>query len=164
MYKSGDIFLVHNGQLKSFNDLAAHLIRWATRSYWNHVAIIVESEGELMIYEAVGRGCIITKTIEQYLMESDNGVRVHRHIPNEPNEVFYERFFETYGKRYDWKSTFWIHAIKIVIKRWLGHTGTHAKDRFYCSELAAYLLDLPNWWTVIPKDLARLYLSSSEPR
>ena len=148
------MLLVHNKKVTSLANLFGWVIQKTTRSRWNHVAIVINIKNTLMVYEAIGRGCMPTQTLDKWIAESDSGLRDYILIRQLKHNAFNARVIETMGSRYDYASAFWFHALKLLIKRWVGYTGTHAQGRFYCSELAAYLLGLQEWWTYTPKDLA----------
>lgn len=155
MIKEGDIILVHTK--KGFIPKG---IRFFTKCFYNHSAIVVKSMGELCILEATERGVLVTGTLNAYLKDTPK----KRHIlvlrPSSVNggiDQVYERLKNIVGNPYDFKSLLYSQLInQLSIKyRWKGKTGPKAAKRMYCSEVCAYayLSLFPEWWSVAPVDL-----------
>lgn len=154
--QEGDIILIHTK--KGFVPKG---IRFFTKCHYNHSAIVVMSMGELCILEAIERGLMITKTLEQYLEETPRkreivvlrpklGFKVKKH-------TLYSRLKDIIGRPYDFKSLLYSQLIQQITKkyRWKGARNMKASKHIYCSEACAYAYPkiFPNWWAISPADI-----------
>lgn len=152
--KEGDIILVHNQ--KGFVPKG---IRFFTKCYYNHTAIVVKAMGELCVLEAVERGFIITQTLEEYIKESPGkrDIAFFRSSISISIQEINKRLKEIVGHPYDYKSLLYSQLIKQLSKkdRWKGPKNAKAKKSLYCSEACAYAyLELfPEWWKTAPSDI-----------
>ena len=152
--KPGDILLVHTK--KGFVPRA---IRYFTKCYYNHAAIVVEAMGELCVLEAVGRGFMITKTYEEYRSESPKKrnyivMRTKKDVPFNLKDVN-TRLKNIIGHPYDYKSLLYSQLINQVTSEWKGVRDIKAEKRIYCSEACAYAYHhlFPRWWRIAPVDI-----------
>lgn len=154
MYKEGNILLVHNTKVDSAATLFGWLIQKTLKTKWNHVAMVVEEKGTLMVYESVKGGCMITGTLENWLKKSNTGYRVFHKIDAHLPSDWEQRYIKTMGKPYDYEGAFWFYVLYLLLNKWLGRTKGHNGSKYWCSELIGYIFDLPEYWKMTPKDLA----------
>ena len=152
--KEGDILLVHTK--KGFVPKG---IRFFTKCYYNHAAIVVEAMGELCVLEAVERGLMITKTLKDYVKEAPE---CHDFISLRPKggvdiDLVNDRLKDIIGSPYDYKSLLVSQLIKQISKKdkWHGKTKGKASKNIYCSEACAYAYPsvFPEWWKIAPSDI-----------
>ena len=149
--KVGDILLVHS---KGFVPKG---IRFFTKCYYNHAAIIVRSMGELCVLEAIGRGFMITKTYEEYKKETCREYAVLRAKDVVQPIAINERLINIIGHPYDYKSLLYSQIIKQISSKdtWKGAKDIKATKKIYCSEAIAYAYPtiFPKWWSIAPVDI-----------
>ena len=152
--KEGDIILVHTK--KGFIPKG---IRYFTKCHYNHSAIVVRAFRTLCVLESVGRGFMITKTLEEYIEETPEKreILALRAIEKLDKPNFYNRIKDILGHPYDFKSLLYSQLIQQLTKRyiWKGARNVKASKRVYCSEACAYVYPeiFPNWWAVAPVDI-----------
>ncbi len=156
--QEGDIILVHTK--KGF---LAKGIRFFTKCHYNHAAIVIEAMDELCVLESIGRGLMITKTLDAYLLETpkEREISVRRPVNQVVPDKFgiYSRLRDIIGHPYDYKSLLYSQLIQQLTKkyRWKGERDIKASKRIYCSEACAYAYPkiFPNWWAISPADIFR---------
>ncbi len=117
-------------------------IRWATRGRYSHVEMIaaIAQHGETaQCLSSSGRdGGVRAK---QILLKPDSWDLVELRIdPAKPAEFIRERI----GAQYDYKGIFLSQVLAL---------GRHDESRWFCSEICAAALDLPNPQRVSPQFL-----------
>lgn len=149
-FQDFDVILVSN---KGF---VPWVIRKFTKSKWNHVAMIVEVKNTLMVAEALNRGFIISKTLDDYMEETQNGKRGIKVIRRndktfDPKECA-ERFVQILGKKYEFKNLVIYQSIKSITGR---YRGTTDYNKVICSEAIGYTMKkiFPNWYSIDPEDI-----------
>ena len=153
-HKAGDIILVHTQ--KGFVPKG---IRYFTKCYYNHAAIVIKAMGELCVLEAIGRGFMITQTLEEYIKESPGKRNIAFYRPKEHIGIssVNDRLKDIIGHPYDYKSLLVSQLIKQVSKKdkWEGPENARAMKNIYCSEACAYAYPtiFPEWWSVAPSDI-----------
>lgn len=152
MYKDFTIILVHKLKVKSINDVPAPVIRLVTKCYYNHVAIVYRG----YVFEANSKGFEPSYSVEEYIKRIGVDIEVALLEPKVLPLGAKERLKEIIGKGYDFWSLLWFQVILAVTGKWLGHTQKFAKEKVYCSEAIAYILDLFQWWIYTPKMLLDL--------
>ncbi len=128
------------------------LIRWATRSHWNHWAgIWVREDGQVYVVEMRGGGRRRARRItawEIWRQRSPDRVfevlECRRHLTRQD--------LDKYLGGYDYLSLVVRHPIHRLTGIWLG--GKHDKA-LTCSEYWARVLGLPQAHRLAPTDLAR---------
>jgi hypothetical protein len=162
------ILLIHNPLSSSrvVTWLSA-IIRLATNSHWNHVAIELEVDNSFYILEAVGEGVIITekdKWLTSYNREVLELSPIHEHT------IDIKDILLVIGKSYGYLDL--IQIGKYLYKRnvkgqdyiWDGYKGTALWKGWFCSELAAYLMKLEKYHLFMPCDFESLNLLQETDR
>lgn len=68
-----------------------------------------------------------------------------------PNQI--NRLYDSWGKGYDYWSLLLRQPIHILSDgKWLQNPQNRS-DRFYCSELIAWIKQMPEWWAMTPNKL-----------
>jgi hypothetical protein len=142
-------YLVH----KHGKKLISKLIMLITRSWASHTAILVELNGEAFIYEADDNS-----VQKLYYPNWAKDFKIELQIIDLTEKQKYDllKLMESQlGKGYDFKATLIDQLIYQLRGKWLGHTGSFATDKFYCSEFTSYCLNeilgiYPNWNTISP--------------
>jgi hypothetical protein len=153
--KELSIILVHKNKIDSFDSIPAPFIQIATRCYYNHVAITAMYLGELWIIEANSKGFVPYMSWDNYQNRIGSKIEIAVLERIEPiNKInAYKRMREISGKGYDYWSLIWFQLLFIITGKWTGHTGDYAKEKVYCSEAGAYIMNIKNWWTFSPRML-----------
>jgi len=126
------------------------LIRFITRSYWNHSAILVNNDGVDEVVEADMNG-VVKVPFEKY--------KRHGTIKLSENtyQVPWERISKHIGvAKYDFRNLFFHQALKEIFGIFITPKQGRAGEKFTCSEFVAYVLDLPEPWTYTPKQISEL--------
>lgn len=131
------------------------LIRLVTRSYWNHVQLLVEVNGRDMIVEAKGSGVVMT-SVDNWVMSSERKIKM---IAVDIDGTW---LYETLGIKYDYTSLLFWKVIKIFTGRWHGPVFEKAKKAIFCSELAAMAVGCEEPWGISPQDLYQHLLSQKQ--
>ena len=64
-----------------------------------------------------------------------------------------QNIYDSWGKGYDYSSLFFRQPLFILSGgRWLQNKQNRS-NKFYCSELIAYIKDIDDWWTITPNKL-----------
>lgn len=143
--KEYDVIMV---QSKGF---VQSIIRAATKSEFNHCAIVVKIKGVFMIAEAVYGGFRITKTLQSYIDESKEGDRKIKVIrnPNVPLSAG-SRFTSLLNKKYEYVNLVFFQLRKAVTGKYKGTTNI---DRVICSEACGFIHAVKGYYGLTPQDL-----------
>jgi hypothetical protein len=152
-FKTGDIILFHTPLVwyKPMSWLSA-LIRLFTKSYYNHVGVVVCNWGVPFLNEAIEIG--VTPIM---LSERINGSDIRVIRPKSPimdEKTFAMQANSKLGRTgYDFKGLLFYQLIYQLTGHWLGHTDAgHADRRMYCAEYGAWMYKniFKDWWEVAP--------------
>jgi hypothetical protein len=154
------VLLIHNPLSTQPLTWLSALIRVATNSHWNHVAIEVDLVGEDYIFEANGKGVIRTKK-EDWLTSHNRAVL--ELTPIKKSTIDFHELFDKIGAKYGFIDL--LHIGKYLYKRrfkgenynWDGSV-IKGYDGFFCSELFAVLVKIENPHLVLPCDIENLKL------
>ncbi len=131
------------------------IIRWFTKSYWQHTACIIVLYGEIFVIEADPK-IIPIKWVdfckEKIVKISAPNFKINK---KELAKILLSRS----GNSYDYAGTLVHQAIYQLSGIWLGHTESFADRKLYCSEYIAWAYNkimqiFPNYYKTTPKDLA----------
>lgn len=149
------IIVRHPFNLLSPSTWISTLIRFFTKSEWNHCAILLKEENELYVVEARSTG-IVAATLPNWLDHRKNKVW-KLGVPNEniilPVDMVV-RIKEKFGKGYDGHSLFIWHPIRLLFGKWLG--GKSPKGKLTCSEFVGlcWVEYFPeNWYYLTTEDI-----------
>ena len=126
------------------------LIRFITRSYWNHSAILVNNDGVDEVVEVDTKG-VVKVPFEKY--------KRHGIIKLSENtyQVPWERISKHIGvAKYDFRNLIFHQTLKEVFGIFITPKQGRKGERFTCSEFVAYVLDLPEPWTYTPRQISEL--------
>lgn len=126
------------------------LIRFITRSYWNHSAIVVHIDNENYVVESDLNGVVIIP-FENY---SHNGIIK---LSDSTFSVDWHRIESKVGvAKYDFRNLVVHQTLKEVFGIFITPKQGRKGEKFTCSEFVAYVLDLPEPWTYTPKQISEL--------
>lgn len=157
--ETGDALLVHGTSTLS------KLIRWFTKSQWNHAGIFLWDDGILYIIESdtIAKNTIkagVVATFFDDYLQSDKKLKIRRPIFIIDEEKLHMICMQCIGrKRYDYFGTFLYQPILQIFHKWLGRSKKTASNRFYCSEFLAFVYNqlnnncFKNWNKCTPKDI-----------
>lgn len=132
-------------------------VRFFTGSRYNHSFLFYSINHVMCVIEATERGVIITP-FQEWQTLYPHELRVIRLTKYTPDE---KKIVSALGRYYDFTSLF-RHQVKhqiqrwFGVKKWTGRTGEKAAEKLYCSELIAYVFNVPEWWRFTTADLAEL--------
>jgi hypothetical protein len=149
--KHGDIILYryHFNPLKPYTYLSV-VVRTLTNIRYNHCALVVETNGKLMLNEAIAEG-VVSNPVEQTLEHPSSDILILR--AKELPPFFLERAVSGVGKKYDYKFLFADQLWYRLSRIWTGHTEKFADEKFACAEYAGYCLGMDGWWKYSDKEL-----------
>lgn len=146
--KTGDIILVSGiGLLPKGIQFFMNIYRrrkgLAPRKLYNHVALVVELWGTLWIAEASVKGIRVFKYPDDYIRRQD--VKVMQFIiplTEKEQKNFSEIAikYSLHPTRYD-LTNFWDQMIFIITGKWKGKVNKESREKLYCSEFAAVVMD-----------------------
>lgn len=158
--KEGDIIFIDKRSYgKWYQTIIPKLICYFTGATYHHVAAVKKQETTLVVIEAVFKGFVVTKSLEEFI-EKDGQEYDLLYVSREDyvkNLKF--KFLLLEGNPYDFGSLFiWQLIDKAYYKLfnrnlWLGRKGISAIKTIYCSEALAFMYELDEWWKVGPKEL-----------
>lgn len=141
--------------------LLSRMIMRVSRSQWSHTAIVVESWGQLFIIDAQQNG-VNARPYKEWVKQYGYDVEIARPINPVHVEEFCKKAFGKIGHtRYDIASLFWHQPLYILTGKWRGRTQDNALKKMYCSEFVGWMYELPNWWTLSPK---QVYEITEDPK
>lgn len=155
----GKIYLVHRHSPFVWHKLIRYVswaIRIFTKSYYSHTTLCFEWYSEKYIFESDG-GIVRCMRYDSWCKDAIVCIENIDLLESNKKHLFLVALNQL-GKGYDNKGTLIDQLIFQVSGRWTGHTGSYAKDKFYCSEYVAYCLNEvlgthPNWYKTSPADL-----------
>jgi hypothetical protein len=126
------------------------LIRFITRSYWNHSAILANIDGIDQVVEADIDG-VVKIPFEEY---KQNGVIK---LSEKTYQVDWERISKHIGvAKYDYRNLFFHQALKEIFGIYITPKPGRKGEKFVCSELVAYALKKPEPWSWTPRQISEL--------
>jgi hypothetical protein len=134
-----------------FSSLLYILVRWITRSHYNHVVLAWNTGKGMLIVESKGIGVVAT---ELQLWHNSR----KRTLQLLPVSCPAESFIPHIGKKYDRMSFCLYYLVLLLTGRWIGTKGDKAAKMLTCSELVAMALSLPEPYLWMPKDLHHFYM------
>jgi len=142
--KTGDILHCYG------HGVISKLIRWFTKSWASHTAVVVEVWGQIYIVDAQKNGTN-PKPIEAWLREYEYDVIVSRPTTGpKDTHAFSIRAFTKVGLTgYDFGSLFWKHPWSIITGKDLKRDPND--ERMVCSEYVAWLYHIENPFRMTPK-------------
>lgn len=126
------------------------LIRFITRSYWNHSAILVNIDGTDYVIESDMNGVVMIP-FENY--------KRHGIIKLSENtyQVPWERISKHIGvTKYDFRNLIFHQTLKEVFGIYITPKQGRKGEKFVCSEWDAYVIDKPNPWSWTPRQISEL--------
>ena len=171
----GDIILVHT-PFNLWQPLTwlSWLIRFFTKDYYNHAAIVGYSNSPIVIpinpfypsmytdVQSVESG-VISDPLSTQISGCDIKIRRYDKLMSPTNDQLNQlvtRINSFRGIPYDIPGCLIFQLIKQLGNDvfpgsdiWLEQHQKDGAKRFYCSELVACCLKLPNWWELSPADL-----------
>lgn len=169
VFQEGTVLMINNLSRNLYNRVIVDGIRFFTKCKYHHAGIVGLKDNELWVFEAVFRGFVPTKPLEEWL--EGEGVRFDLAIFNpfkleEGGDVnartityqqslfaIRERLYSITGSPYDFGSLLMWQIVYQLTGRWCGKRGQSALNRIYCTEAIAFILGFEKWWTYDPTKL-----------
>lgn len=127
-----------------------YLIRFITRSYWNHSAIFLVRNGEQYVIESDIGGV----TMIPFKNYQRNGIIK---LSDTTFTVDWERIEKHIGvAKYDYRNLLLHQTLKELFGIFITPKQGRKGEKFTCSEFVAYVLDLLYPWTYTPKQISEL--------
>lgn len=145
--QTGDILHCHG------KTWVSKAIRWFTKSWVNHTAVVVEVWGHTYIVDAQKNG-VNPKPLEAWLKEYNYEIIVARPKtgPKDPRTFSIRAFMKVGLTGYDYNSLIFRHPWAIITKKWARDKDTNDK-RMVCSEYVAWLYQVEKPYRITPKKL-----------
>ena len=128
--QDGDLIFCHG------NKVLHHMIRFFTKSYWNHVAMLFWWKGRCVVVEA-GTNGVSTVSLSQFIKRYNGEVYLGRYlglIPRQSYKIHHACVDNYLGADYDTWTLIRMAARKTLSL--IGYKGKAPKNkRWYCSEL-----------------------------
>ena len=146
--KTGDIILVSGiGLLSRMIQFGMDIYRkrkgLPKRKLYNHVAVVVELWGTLWIAEASEKGVRVFKYPDDYIRRQNVKVMQFKKPLTEQEQRKFSEVaikYSLHPTRYDLVN-FWYQMIFILTGKWKGKVNEASRERLYCSEFAAVVMD-----------------------
>lgn len=151
--RPGDIILYRNEFiLKEPMTYVSAAVRYFTNSYYNHCAIVVETEQGLMINEAIAEG-IVSRPLEEHLERTKSKICVLRSKQPVYDRSLNDRAMSKVGAEYDFMSLIVYQVIYRTTGIWIGRKRQSAERVMVCSEYVAWVYSMPEWWLASVKEI-----------
>lgn len=143
--KDWDIILVKNTKGNIFQRVYWWLIRYFTKSNYNHAQLVRDFNGKLYICESGTTGFRVTKTLDKWWMEQEERQRdfIVIDIPTYSRK----RFDEILGNKYD--AGYWTYLTKKFSDMKTSN----------CFQSIAYIFRLKDYWLATANTLLSSYKS-----
>ena len=143
--KDWDIILVKNIKGNIFQRIYWRLIRYFTKSNYNHAQLVRDFNGKLYICESEVSGFRVTKTLDKWWMEQEERERdfIVIDIPTYSRK----RFDEILGNKYD--AGYWTYLTKKFSDMKTSN----------CFQSIAYIFRLKDYWLATANTLLSSYKS-----
>jgi hypothetical protein len=143
--KDWDIILVKNTKGNIFQRVYWWLIRYFTKSNYNHAQLVRDFNGKLYICESGTTGFRVTKTLDKWWMEQEERERdfIVIDIPTYSRK----RFDEILGNKYD--AGYWTYLTKKFSDMKTSN----------CFQSIAYIFRLKDYWLATANTLLSSYKS-----
>jgi len=153
-FKTGDVLNVRHPfkWSKPFRYISA-TIRFFTKCYYNHSAIIVSNWGKVYVAEAASKGIIVTP-FEDWKTDLEYSVYRPKFMVKE--KLVARKIMCKQGYTgYDFSGTLFHQLVYQVSNVWIGRKGKKSEKRQYCSEYIAWIYQeyFPEYWKVAPDDI-----------
>lgn len=148
--------MMQNGDILhcSSNRLIPRLIKWATKSKYNHTAIYLEIWGQPCIVDSQKNGTNI-KTYENWKQEYGYTYVVHRNPSikeHKDEKLMAIRIMSKVGvTSYDFASLLIRQPIRLLFGRW--KKKSNSEEKMYCSEFVAWAHSIEESYRMTPHDL-----------
>ena len=146
IFKTGDV--LHCRGRKTISKL----IRWATKSQFNHTAIFVEIWGQPYIIDAQENG-VNVKSFEEWTNEYKYSYIVTRAPFTIDEKAFSLKALSKVGTTaYDFEGLLIKQPIELLTGKWKKKKARHEEDKMYCSEYVAWCYGLDDSYRTSPAD------------
>ncbi len=143
--KDWDIILVKNTKGNIFQRVYWWLIRYFTKSNYNHAQLVRDFNGKLYICESGTTGFRVTKTLDKWWMEQEE--RERDFIVIDIPTCSRKRFDEILGNKYD--AGYWTYLTKKFSDMKTSN----------CFQSIAYIFRLKDYWLATANTLLSSYKS-----
>lgn len=143
--------------------LLSKIIRWFTKSDFNHSVIFLDINGTLCVAEAQSKGIHIIE-FHQWLKEYKYTFEVSRPLNKKvDSKKFTQRVLsKTQVTKYDLGALLFSQPWYQAIGKWFGPRGKKAQKKMYCSEFVAWCHRIPESYKMSPEDLYQYCKNSTD--
>lgn len=132
------------------------LIRFFTKSRFSHTAIVIFIYDRPFILDAQAEG-VNLRPFHIWKEEYQYSYEIARMVKNtsqkELDKILHRGMKHVTETKYDYMSLLWHHPKYILTGKWRGKKRQDALNRIYCSELIAYMYQMPFWWKRSPQSV-----------
>ena len=132
------------------NSVLGRLIRWFTKSEFNHSAIVVKAWGEVYVVDAQRKG-VSSRPYDDWMKEFGYSYIVSRPPANIKNVPYFSKkvFSKVGTTAYDFTHLLLKHPHYIITGKWKGKKNT--TDKMVCSEFVAWCWDFTDSHKITPQ-------------
>lgn len=147
--KEGDILLSHTYFHWNLDSFPAPFVRMVTKCFYNHASVIGNCMNKLYVFEAIGRGFIPSKPLEEWLEETG---KVREFIVLNSDNVSYQEVYNSIndlvGNKYNFTELGFTYLLYYKTGIWTGITKADTNTRLVCSQVVAkgYEKIFPDWF------------------
>ncbi len=146
--KDGDILICESDRL------IPRIIKWVTKSKYNHSAIYLTVWDKEGVIEAQENG-ISWKPFDEWEKKYQYKYIVYRRKNTSPVEIRYvaKRALSKAGYTgYDFVSFIFRHPYKLITGKWKFRGKKEEEKVMICSEFVGWAYSMPSWWRMTPDD------------
>ena len=142
------------------NSVLGRLIRWFTKSEFNHSAIVVKAWGEVYVVDAQRKG-VSSRPYDDWMKEFGYSYIVSRPPTNIKNVPYFsKKIFSKVGTTaYDFTHLLLKHPWYLISGKWKGKQENDDRNRMVCSEFVAWCWEFKDYFKITPQ---RLYEITKE--
>ena len=135
--------------------LISKLIRWATKSKFNHTALFIELWGQPYIIDAQENG-VNVKPFEQWEKEYGYNYIVTRPpFDIDEKRTAIKAMSKVGLTAYDFEGLLLKQPIELLTGKWKKKKGEHEQDKMYCSEFVAWVYYVNDSYKTSPADFLK---------
>lgn len=128
--------------------LVGWAIRKVTKTNWNHASFLVTINGQKFILESDINGVVLLPFKD---WAKEKTIEVYSFVYSKEQER--QAFSKVGVTKYDFASLLWFGLVRAVTGKYYGYTVERkAAKRFYCYEYLAWVINHPNWYSILPNE------------
>ena len=141
--------------------ILSKIIRFITKGRVSHTAKVIKVWNRLFILDSQSDGSNLRR-LDNW-EEKYNYTYIVTRKKNRDITKLRKKASEVIGvTKYDYMSLIIYQPIYQITGIWFGKKEEDAVEKLYCSELCAWLDDIPNYWELSPEQLLEYHINSDE--